>query len=282
MIKNITVVGIRKSRILLNLLLGILAFSIILFSVILWTCYVINSEFEYWLNNGIEVKATITEAKYLESSNNMGTHTSYDMRWITIYSYISENGTEYKGTAYVYRANDPSDAEEMAKSKIGASTTIIIDPNSSESRHGRLSDLSVDYEKDLIIACFSILPVLFSLYLLIYRGIYRSWINYKIRKKVGVSTVEKVTEDSPKHINEDISKLLHPEVISQGEVTKVMKWIVCYVKVKYQDEQNITQEKWARDWFTHKESKFLQQKKTITIVPYKCTYGILEEIFETK
>lgn len=147
---------------------------------------------------------------------------------------------------------------------------------------GDLSDLSVDYEKDLIIACFSMLPVLFSLYLLIYRGIYRSWINYKIRKKVGVSTVEKVNEDSPKYINEDVDMLLHPEVIAQGEVTKVMKWIVCYVKVKHQDEQNITQEKWAGDWFTHKEAKFLQQKKTITIVPYKRTYGILEEMFETK
>lgn len=139
MIKNITVVGIRKSRILLNLLLGILAFSIILFSVIMWGCYSINSEFEYWLNNGIEVKATITEAKYMESSNNSTSSPtlSYDRRWITIYSYISENGTEYKGTAYVYRANNPSDAEEMAKSKIGSLTTIIIDPNSSESRHGR-------------------------------------------------------------------------------------------------------------------------------------------------
>ena len=90
------------------------------------------------------------------------------------------------------------------------------------------------------------LPVLFSLYLLIYRGIYRSWINYKIRKKVGVSTVEKVNEDSPKYINEDIDMLLHPEFMSQGEVTKVLKWVVCYVKVKYQDKNGLAREKWAR------------------------------------
>ena len=66
--------------------------------------------------------------------------------------------------------------------------------------------------------------------------------------------------------------------ITQGEVTKVVKWIVCYVKVKYQDENGVMREKWARSWFTHKEAKYLQQKKTITIVPYKNTYGILEEI----
>ena len=280
--KNITVIGIRKSRILINMLLGVALVGCIILCAIMWACYSINSEFEYWLNNGIEVEATITEAKYLESSNNMGTHTSYDMRWVTIYTYISDDGTEYRGTAYVYRANKPSDAEEMAKSKIGSLTTIIIDPNSSESRHGSLSNLSVDYEKDLIIACFSMLPVLFSLYLLIYRGIYRSWINYKIRKKVGVSTVEKVNEDSPKYINEDIDMLLHPEFMSQGEVTKVWKWIVCYVKVKYQDDNDVLQEKWARAWFTHREAKFLQEKKTIKIVPYKNTYGILEEMSITK
>lgn len=113
---------------------------------------------------------------------------------------------------------------------------------------------------------------------MVYRGIFRSVLNYKIRKKVGVSTIEKVTEDSPKYINENIDKLLHPEVISQGEVTKVRKWIVCYVKVKYNDESGATREKWAQSWFTHKETKFLQEKKTITIVPYKNTYGILEKM----
>ncbi len=280
--KNITVIGIRKSRILINMLLGVALVGCIILCAIMWACYSINSEFEYWLNNGIEVEATITEAKYLESSNNMGTHTSYDMRWVTIYTYISDDGTEYRGTAYVYRANKPSDAEEIAKSKIGTIVTVIIDPNSNNSRFGKLNDISVEYTKDLVVAIISCLPVLLILYLLAYRGIFRSVQNYKIRKKVGVSTVEKVTEDSPKYVNEDIDKLLYPEAISQGEVTKVLKWIVCYVKVKYQDENGATREKWARSWFTHKEAKFLQQKRTINIVPYKNTYGILEEMSATK
>lgn len=276
--ENITVIGIRKSRILINMLFGVAFVCCVIVCAIMWACYQMNSEFEYWLKNGIEVEAEITGAKYLESSNNMGTHTSYDMRWVTIYTYISDDGTEYRGTAYVYRANKPSDAEEIAKSKIGTTVSVIIDPYSENSRLGKLDDISLEYTKDLAVAIVSCLPVLLFLYLLSYRGIYRSFINYKIRKKVGVSTVEKVTEDSPKYINEDIDKLLHPEYILQGEVTKTVKWIVCYVKVKFQVESGVTREKWARSWFTHKETKYLQQKKTITIVPYKNTYGILEEM----
>ena len=97
-------------------------------------------------------------------------------------------------------------------------------------------------------------------YLLFYRGIYRNELDKKII--IGVE---------------------HRELpISQGEVTKVVKWVVCYVKVKYQDESGTTRERWARAWFTHKEAKFLQQKKTINIVPYKSTYGILEEMLAAK
>lgn len=277
---NITVIGIRKSRILINMLLGVAIVGCIIFSAVMWACYAVNSEFECWLNNGLEVEATITEVKYLETINNSTSSPtpSYDRRWVTIYTYISTNGTEYKGTAYVYRSNKPSDAEEIAKSKIGTTISVIIDPNSDNSRLGKLNDISVEYTKDLVVAIISCLPMLLTLYLLVYRGIFRSVLNYKIRKKVGVSTIEKVTEDSPKYINENIDKLLHPEVISQGEVTKVRKWIVCYVKVKYNDESGATREKWAQSWFTHKETKFLQEKKTITIVPYKNTYGILEKM----
>jgi len=35
-----------------------------------------------------------------------------------------------------------------------------------------------------------------------------------------------------------------------------------------------TKEKWSYAWFTKREAQFLEQKKTITIVPYKNTYGI--------
>jgi len=91
--------------------------------------------------------------------------------------------------------------------------------------------------------------------------------NYKIRKKIG-------------HEEKDflVSHSYNQNTIKSGEVTKTRKWIVGYVKVKYQDEKGKTQEKWARSWFTRKETKYLEQKKIINIVPYKNTYGILEEM----
>ena len=280
--KNITVIGIRKSRILINMLLGVALVGCIIFCAIMWACYQMNSEFEFWLKNGVEVEAEITDAKYFETVNNVSGSVMYDKRWVTYYTYTASNNTVYSGTAYAYRSNNPSDAEQIAKSKIGTTVAVIIDPNSNNSRLGKLNDISVEYTKDLVIAIISCLPVLFILYLLVYRGIFRSVQNYRIRKKVGVSTVEKVTEDSPKYVNEDIDKLLYPEAISQGEVTKVIKWIVCYVKVKYQDENGKLKEKWARAWFSHREAKFLKHKKFINIVPYKNTYGILEEMPITK
>lgn len=96
--------------------------------------------------------------------------------------------------------------------------------------------------------------------------------NRKIQKRVYGSTYN----------NDRFIHTTLPNTITQGEVTKVLKWVVCYVKVKYQDEIGATREKWARSWFTHKEAKFLQEKKTIKIVPYKNTYGILEEMSATK
>lgn len=92
--------------------------------------------------------------------------------------------------------------------------------------------------------------------------------NKKIKKKVYGSTYH----------NDRIIHTPLPNTVTQGEVTKVVKWIVCYVKVNYQDENGATREKWARSWFTHKEAEYLQQKKIIDIVPYKNTYGILEEM----
>ena len=92
--------------------------------------------------------------------------------------------------------------------------------------------------------------------------------NKKIRKKV-----------YGKYYNNDRFILdMQPNTVKQGEVTKVRKWLVCYVKVKYLDENDVEREKWARSWFTHKEAKFLQDRKTVKIVPYKNTYGILEEM----
>ena len=68
----------------------------------------------------------------------------------------------------------------------------------------------------------------------------------------------------------------------EGEVVKVRNFIVSFVKVRYIDDKGETKEKWSYAWFTRKEAKFLQEKKTINVVPYKNTFGILEEMIITK
>ena len=63
----------------------------------------------------------------------------------------------------------------------------------------------------------------------------------------------------------------------RGEVVKVSGWFIKYVKVRYEDEGKLC-ERWAQSWFTMREAKYLKEKNIIRIVPYKNTYGILEEI----
>lgn len=133
---NTTVIGIRKSRILINMLLGVALVGCIIFCAIMWACYQMNSVFEFWLKNGVEVEAEITDAKYFETVDNVSGSVMYDQRWVTYYTYTASDNTVYSGTAYVYRSNNPSDAGEIAKSKIGTTVAIIIDTNSNNSRLG--------------------------------------------------------------------------------------------------------------------------------------------------
>lgn len=78
--ENITLVGIRKSRILINMLLGVALVGCIIFCAIMWACYQMNSEFEFWLKNGVEVEAEITDAKYFETVDNVSDSVMYDRR----------------------------------------------------------------------------------------------------------------------------------------------------------------------------------------------------------
>ena len=145
---NISVIGIRKSRILINMLLGVALVGCIIFCAIMWACYQMNSDFEFWLKNGVEVEAEITDAKYFETVDNVSDSVMYDRRWVTYYKYTASDNTVYSGTAYVYRANNPNDAEQIAKSKIGTTVAVIIDPNSNNSRLGKLKAFKIiKYEK---------------------------------------------------------------------------------------------------------------------------------------
>lgn len=252
-------IGIKKNRVALGVILGFITFAAILVCAIMWGMYQANYTNAYWIENGIEVQAECVGWYSIVDYNDMHREIYY-----CEYRYVDSNGKEYNAVQRFLN-------KENAQSQIGEKITIVIDPNSNDLRHVDLENLKLTYERDFALAIVFCFPVPIALYLLIYRGIYRSVINYKIRKKLGLEENDYIGGNKT-----------NTDAIKTGEVTKVLKWIVCYVKVKYQDENGLAKEKWARSWFTHKEAKFLREKITINIVPYKNTYGILEEMSTTK
>ena len=256
MIKEI---GINKNRMGVNLAFILIFVSMCIICAIMWGIYKANYTNAYWIENGIEVQAECVGWYSIVDYNDMHREIYYCK-----YQYVDSNGKEYNAVQRFLN-------KENAQSQIGEKITIVIDPNSNDLRHVDLENLKLTYERDFALAIVFCFPVPIALYLLIYRGIYRSVINYKIRKKLGLEENDYIGGNKT-----------NTDAIKTGEVTKVLKWIVCYVKVKYQDENGLAKEKWARSWFTHKEAKFLREKITINIVPYKNTYGILEEMSTTK
>ncbi len=240
--------GVNLAFILIFIALGITC-------AIMWGMYQANYTNEYWIKNGIEVEAECESyfIRYDENDKHLA-------RFWCRYKYVDSDGKEY----YAY---GQCSSEQAALNQIGKKIPIVIDPNSTKTRRVDLKNLSLNYERDYILAIIFCIPASIAFYLLIYRGIYRSAMNYKIRKKVGEKDNDFLSNTN-----------FNPEAVKIGEVTKICNWIVSYVKVRYQDEKNETQEKWARAWFTRREAKFLKQKKYINIVPYKKTYGILEEM----
>lgn len=247
-------IGIKKSRFLISLILILTTIALVITCFFMWFDYQSQDHYKYIRENAIEVEATIVYYDYDYSTSDKNTK-----NWVTVYEYNSEWGTIYSGKAAVHTD------ESTAKAEVGEKIKIYIDPNSDLS-YKHLP--SIDYGRALIDAIIWSIPVPIVLYLFIYRCIYRNVMNKKIKKKVYGSTY-----NNDRYIHTPL-----PNTVTQGEVTKVRKWIVCYVKVKYQDDNSVMREKWAQSWFTHKEAKFLQEKKIITIVPYKNTYGILEEM----
>lgn len=248
-------IGIKKTRIGINLAFILIFISLTIVCAIMWGMYQANYTNAYWIENGIEV-----EAEYVGWYSVVDYNDMHRVDYYAKYKYVDAEGKEYYA---VQRCAN----KDVAQAQSGKKITIVIDPNSNDVRHVNLNNLTFNYERDFAFAIIFCFPVPIAIYLLIYRGIYRSAMNYKIRKKVGLEENDFIGGSKT-----------NTAVIKTGEVTKVRKWLVCYVKVKYQDENGVTREKWAQSWFTHKEAKFLQQKKTITIVPYKNTYGILEEM----
>ncbi|MBD5131326.1 MAG: hypothetical protein HDT28_01845 [Clostridiales bacterium] len=206
------------------------------------------------LRNGIEVEAEIVDIMEIDLSS--ADSTSIERGWECIYMYVAPDGVKYTGGVGSFSQ------KRYAVEHLGEKVRIVIDPTDGSSTYGTLAGIAYYWQKyhqiDLILACVFIGLLCMAAYLFFYRVVYRNRLDKKIL--------------------EHASGIFASDCVREGEVTKVLKWLVCYVKVRYQDESGVTREKWARSWFTHKEAKFLRQKKTINIIPYKNTYGILEEM----
>ncbi len=249
-------IGIKNKYIIYQIFIDA-AFAIcVVLTVVFWIWCYSDYNNNQLLKNGIEVEAEIVDVREIDISP--GDSQTTRRAWECIYLYVAPDGKEYSG--WVGQFSQKQDAVEH----IGDKVTIVIDPTDGYSTYGTLASIALRQKNNnthLILACVFTGLLCIAAYLFFYRVVYRNKLNAKILKHLNCG-----------YING----------IKQGEVTKVVKWIVCYVKVKYQDENGATREKWARSWFTHKEAKFLQQKKTINIVPYKNTYGILEEMSISK
>ena len=204
------------------------------------------------LKNGIEVEAEIVDIREIDITPG----DSYVTRaWVCVYLYVAPDNKEYSGTVGEFTQ------KEYAADHIGEKITIIIDPTDGYSTYGTLLSIShyqKAYHTHILLACVFTGLLCVSAYLFFYRVVYRN----RLDKKINNTLKSRFVENSA----------------TQGEVIKIFGLLWFYVKVKYNDDKGLSHKKWARSWFTRKEAKYLKQKKYINIVPYKNTYGILEEI----
>lgn len=201
------------------------------------------------MENGVEVEATVVGYDYHSASHGVdGDPTDTSSGWYYIWEcryadrkYSGTSGGNYFGT------------EQQVLQYMGETFTVTVDPNSNWAVDKPLSEIHADgfHYKEYFI-CAIIFTCLSPFTLLFFAGfvIYPMVLDGKI-DKCGKLPV-------------------------QGEVIKVSGFLAKYIKVRYEDKDKI-KEKWSYGWFTRKEAKFLRQKKIITIVPYKNTYGVVEE-----
>ncbi len=253
--KNIEI-GIKNYFKIYHIFINAAFVIFLVLSVIFWVFCCSDHNDNELLKNGIEVEAEIVDIQEIDITPS---ESSITRAWVCVYSYVSSDGKEYSGTVGEFSQ------KKFAAEHLGEKVTIVINPTNGYSVYGTLSSIARYHKNsDTHLLLAGIFTGLFCIaaYLFFYRVVYRQRSDRKISEKINGRFVN--------------------DCIAQGEVTKVRKWIVCYVKVKYQDDNGAAREKWARSWFTHKEAKFLQQKKIIDVVPYKNTYGILEEMPITK
>ena len=245
-------IGIKKDRVWLIPAALILTISVIVAAIVSWLFYANEFRYEYLLENGVEVEATVInyDYDYSDSPNDgsVDTGSGWYYMWECYY-----NNRRYSGVSGYFRT------EELVLQYLGKKFTVTVDPNSSFVVDASKSEIRADgFHYREYLTCAIIFTCLFPLimFISVKFAFYPIFLDYKIDRS--------------------------GKLPKEGEVIKVSSFIVNYIKVRYTDKKGETQEKWSYAWFTKREAKFLQQKKTINIVPYKNTYGILEEIPATK
>ena len=219
--------------------------------ILFWVLFGIDYQNNQFLN-GVEVQANVIDKFIVDDYDDEGYYTGSHYEYE--YEYVSPEGKVYRdSTGYRYNL------------EIGDTIKIVIDPDSTNSTIMSLSEIlnnKNDIYRDFPLACVFSGLFCVTAYLFFYRVVYRNALDKKILKFYGNGYLK--------------------NGLSEGEVIKTFKWIVGYVKIRYRDENDLAKEKWARSWFTLRETKFLEEKKYVNIILYKNTYGILEEMPATR
>lgn len=242
-------IGIRKDKGCTLMIFIIITIPIIIATIVFWWFYSDEFDFEYLLENGVEVEATVVDYDFHSESYADG-DLNYSSGWYYIWE-CHYNGRTYSGTA----PNGYLRTEEEVLQYMGKTFIVTVDPNSNWVVAKPKSEIRADgFHYNEYLTCAIVFTCLspFAIFAFVKFAIYPTFLDSRIDR---------------------CGKL--PK---EGEVIKTCSFIFSYIKVRYIDNKGDAKEKWSYSWFTHKEAEFLKQKKMITIVPYKNTYGILEEM----
>ena len=241
--------GFKLYQVILSAVFGI----VLTLTVVFWLCVYGDYDNNDMAYNGIEVEAVVTDnVEYVDISSD---DESARYVWMCNYEYVSPKNVRYSGRYNYYSSR------EEAEKHIGDSVKITVNPKNGVSTTRPLEyfiERAGNFNTDLTVACVLSGCLVIASYFFFYRVVYRRVLDKKIVKKFKCY-----------YFNDGVA---------DGEVVNCFGLIWFYVKVKFYDEEGISHEKWAREWFTRREARFLRDKRYIKIVLYKSSYGILEQM----
>ncbi|MDE6411530.1 MAG: hypothetical protein K2L02_03220 [Clostridia bacterium] len=239
-------IGIRKDKSWILPIFIIINFAVIVATIVFWLFYRNEFRYEYILENGVELEATAVDYDY-DSEIRIDDDSVGTSGWYYIWE-CHYNNRVYKGVSGYL-------SKETVMQSIGKKFTVTVDPNSNWAVNKSKSEIRTNgFHYKEFLTCAIVFTCLspFAILTFVKFAVYPMFLDSRIDR---------------------CGKL--PK---EGEVINARSFIVSYIKVRYIDDKGETKEKWSYSWFTHRETKFMQEKKTITIIPYKNTYGILEEM----